>query len=438
MFSKGRHVRVKIVVYTSTGCPYCAKIKADLQRWGLSYEERNVTENKDYFHDLHEKGIFSTPVTFLDDTPVIGYRPNRMKQLLGITEEQDKGASGGAAVPGGDKAGLTAELDKQEAIFSELTPEMMEEEYDLICIGSGPAGASAAVYASRGKLKTLVIDKAPASGALAVTHKIANYPGVPGELTGLELVDRIRRQAKEYGATFVRGNVQKLHLEGEIKEVELPEGRVKAKTVFIAVGARGRANKLKGEEEFAGRGVSYCSTCDAAFFEGRSIAVVGDNEEAVSEASTLAQFAAKVYFLVPGKKLSGQASINDLDGQGNIEVLWGHKVREIIGEENGKLKGVLVEAEGEQKTFEVDGVFLYVAGNKPATDFIGDAVKRDEEGYIEVDAQLQTSVPGVFAGGDARRTPLKQAVIAAADGALAALGADKYVNKRKRLIPQYS
>ncbi|MCX7571141.1 FAD-dependent oxidoreductase [Tumebacillus sp. DT12] len=425
---------LKIVVYTSTGCNYCAKIKAELKQWGYDYEERNVIENKEYFNDLHEKGIYSTPVTFIDDQAVIGYRPNKMKQILGVDEEKLKGSN----VEGGDKAGITEELKEQEQIFTDLSKEMLDETYDLVCIGSGPAGASAAVYAARGKLKTLVVDKAPASGALAITHKIANYPGVHEELTGLELVDRIRRQAKEYGATFVKGNVQGLKLDGEVKHVELPDGVIKAKTIFIAVGARGRTNKLKNEEEFAGRGVSYCSTCDAAFFEGRDIAVVGDNEEAVSEASSLAQFAKTVYFLIPGKKLSGQASLDDLDGHGNIEVLMGHKAKQIVGEENGKLEGVLVQTDEGEKTFNVDGVFLYVAGNKPATDFIGDAVKRDEDGYIEVDHALQTSVEGVFAGGDARRTIVKQAVIAAADGAVAAQGADKYVNKRKRMIPQYS
>ena len=420
---------MKIVVYTTTGCNYCAKIKADLKRWGLPYEERNVAENKDYFNDLHEKGIYSTPVTFLDDTPVIGYRPNKMKQMLGITEEQDKGAT---------QESITEEKAEQEALFTELTPAMLEETYDFVCIGSGPAGASAAVYAARGKLKVLVIDKAPAAGALAITHKIANYPGVPEELTGLELVDRIRKQAKDYGATFVRGNVQGLNAEGDIKEILLPDSKIKAKSIFIAVGARGRTNKLKNEEEFAGRGISYCSTCDAAFFEGREIVVAGDNEEAVSEASSLANFAKKVYFLIPGKKLSGQAHIEDLDGQDNIEVLYNHKIKEILGQENGKLEGVLVQTDEGEKTIHVAGVFLYVAGNKPATEFLGSVIKCDEDGYVEVDALLQTNVEGVFAGGDARRTPLKQAVIAAADGAIAAQGADKYVNKRKRVVPQYS
>jgi thioredoxin reductase (NADPH) len=185
--------------------------------------------------------------------------------------------------------------------------------------------------------------------------------------------------------------------------------------------------------------VSYCATCDGAFFNKRTVVVYGDNEEAVSEASTLAQFASKVYFLMPGKKLTGQAQLDDLDSHGNVEIRTSHKIREILGAEGGKFEGVRVEKEGgEQETIVADGVFVYTAGNKPATDFVGDTVKRDADGYIDVNELMETSTPGIFAGGDARRTPLKQAVIAAADGALVAQGADKYVNKRKKVLPQYS
>ncbi|GAX91562.1 pyridine nucleotide-disulfide oxidoreductase [Effusibacillus lacus] len=309
--------------------------------------------------------------------------------------------------------------------------------YDLAIIGSGPAGASAAVYAARGRMKTVVLDKAPGAGALAITHKIANYPGVNEELTGLELVDRIRRQAKGFGATFVRTSVLSANLKDEIKELKTPEGTIKAKSVFIAVGARGNNKKIKGEEEFTGRGVSYCSTCDGAFFQDRIVGVAGDNEEALMEAIALSKFAKQVYFFIPTKRLQGEADIRAVEPISNIEVLWQHRVREVVGTD--KFEGVLVQKpDGEQVTYELDGVFFYMAGNKPNTEFLGDEVKRDADGYIEVDDFLRTNLEGVFAGGDARRTPVKQAVVAAADGAIVAMGADAYVNKRNKLIPQYS
>lgn len=413
----------KAIVYSSTGCPYCEKIKKDLANWGIEYEERNVTENPGYFNDLHEKGIFSTPVTFIDGEAFIGYRPNKMKDYLGIQEE----TAGKANDP---------EQDVSE-IFSAPSGEIFKEVYDLAIIGAGPAGASAAVYAARGRMKTIVLDKAPGAGALAITHKIANYPGVSEELTGLALVDRIRRQAKGFGAAFVRTSVLSADLKGDMKELKTPEGVVKAKTVFIAVGARGNNKKLKGEEEFTGRGVSYCSTCDGAFFQDRIVGVSGDNEEALMEAIALAKFAKRVYFFIPAKKLQGEADIKAAEPCKNIEVLWQHRVREVVGTD--KFEGVLVQKpDGEQVTYELDGVFFYMAGNKPNTEFLGDEIKRDADGYIEVNEFLQTNIEGVFAGGDARRTPVKQAVVAAADGAIAAMGADAYVNKRSKLIPQYS
>lgn len=412
----------KVVLYSSTGCPYCEKIKQDLKNWDIAYEERNVTENPGYFDELHKKGIFSTPVTFVDDQAFIGYRPNKMKEYLNIQTT--------------DSAKEGANADKEE-IFTPPAGEHFDQVYDLAIIGSGPAGASAAVYAARGRMKTIVLDKSPGSGALAITHKIANYPGVNEELTGSELVERIRRQAKGFGAKFVRTHVLSAHLTGDLKKLETPEGTVKAKTVFIAVGARGNNKKLKGEEEFTGRGVSYCSTCDGAFFQDKVVGVSGDNEEALTEAIALAKFAKHVYFFIPTKKLQGEADISLIEPHKNIEVLWQHRVREVVG--NDKFEGVIVQkTDGEQVVCELDGVFFYMSGNKPNTEFLGDEIKRDEDGYIVVDEFLRTNVEGVFAGGDARRTPVKQAVVAASDGAIIAMSADAYVNKRNKLVPQYS
>ncbi|AMA74766.1 pyridine nucleotide-disulfide oxidoreductase [Aneurinibacillus sp. XH2] len=315
---------------------------------------------------------------------------------------------------------------------------MLDEVYDFVTIGGGPAGASAAVYAARGRLKTLVIDKAPAAGTLAITHKIANYPGVREELTGLELLQRMQAQAHDFGATFVRTNVLSVDFsDAEIKKLEVPEGTIKAKSVFIAVGAKAPSSKIKGEEEFTGRGVSYCSTCDAAFFQDRTVVVTGDNEEAVHEAEALSKFCKEVRFLLPTGTVKGQADLSILEAKDNVKIYKKYRVKEILGE-NSVEKVVVQNDQKELETWDIDGVFLYLAGMKPGTDFLKDAVERDEEGYVKVDEMLQTNVPGVFAGGDARRTPIKQAVISAADGAIAALGADKHVNKRSQLRPQYS
>jgi thioredoxin reductase (NADPH) len=413
-----------IILYSSTGCPYCEKMKNEFKEWGFQYEERNVTENPQFFDDLHEQGMFSTPVAFIDGEAFIGYRPNKMKKALGITAEKAKPEA--------------ATTEKKEEFFQEPTKEVFDEVYDFVTIGGGPAGASAAVYAARARLKTLIIDKSPTSGTLAITHKIANYPGVPGEITGQELLEKMHIQAKDFGTTMIRSNVLSVDFSNEdVKLLELPEGTIKAKSVFIAVGAKAPGKKINGEEEFTGRGVSYCTTCDAAFFKDRIVAVVGDTDEAVHETLALSKFAKEVNLLVPTNKLKGDTSDEELRSKDNVNILWNHRLKEIQGDK--KVEKIIVrDAEKNEITWEIDGVFLYLAGLKPGTDFLKNAVNRDAEGYVNVDETLRTSVDGVFAGGDARRTPIKQAVISAADGCIAALGADQHVNKRKQMKAQYS
>lgn len=418
----------EIIVYSSTGCPYCEKVKTALTEWGFEYEERNATIHKEYFDQLKERKIFGTPATFINGKLVLGFQERKFKKLLGISEDEPTIIT--------ETLNVEKTEESADSIFQSVNKKMLEEVYDFVTIGGGPAGASAAVYASRGKLKTLVIDKAPKAGTLAITHKIANYPGVREELTGLELLTRMQAQAKDFGADFVRSTVLSVDFTDEIKKIELAEGTVKAKSVFIAVGAKAPSSKIKGEEEFTGRGVSYCSTCDAAFYQDRVVAVVGDNEEALHEAETLAKFCKTVKLLIP-TDLKGDVDLQLLENKANVEVFKRHRLREIIGTDS-VAKIMILTDKKEEQVWEVDGVFLYLGGMKPGTDFLKGSVMRDDEGYVMVDDLLRTNIEGVFAGGDARRTPIKQAVISAADGAIAALSAEQHVNKRSKLRPQYS
>ena len=421
--------KLEVIVYSSTGCPYCEKVKAFLKEHGIEFEERNASIHKEYFDQLKERKIFGTPATLINGKLVLGFQEKKFNKLLGLAE----------TTPASVTPPTQAEAPEETAdnIFQSVNQRVLDEVYDFVTIGGGPAGASAAVYAARGKLKTLVIDKAPKAGTLAITHKIANYPGVREEVTGLELLTRMQAQAKDFGAEFVRSTVLSVNFSDEIKKIEIAEGTIQAKSVFIAVGAKAPSSKIKGEEEFTGRGVSYCSTCDAAFYQDQVVAVVGDNDEAIHEAETLAKYCKEVKLLIPTEQLKGDADLSSLDANPKVEIFRRHRVREILGTDSVE-KIVILTDKKEEQVWAVDGIFLYLGGMKPGTDFLNGAVMRDEEGYVVVDEYLRTNIDGVFAGGDARRTPIKQAVISAADGAIAALSAEQHVNKRTKLRPQYS
>lgn len=449
----------QVVVYTSAGCPYCVKVKEQLKAWNIPFTEKNTSENREYFEELRSRKLFGTPVTFVGDRFVMGFQPEKLRNLLGLADAAGDAANApaGSAAAGAASAGSAANGSAAKAqtaggsgepaartgqpeapLFRPATADLFDDVYDFAVIGAGPAGASAAMYAARARLKTVVIDKAPQAGTLAVTHKIANYPGMRGEWTGLQLVTEMQRHAADFGARLVRSQVIGVDFsDPDIKKLELPEGTLRARSVFIAVGAKAPGGKIEGEEAFTGRGVSYCTTCDAAFFEGRRVVVAGDTEEAVHEAEALAKFCKDVRLLVPQAQFRGEADAGRLERLPNVTVHYRHRILKIEGD--AAVERVVVQNDRRvTETWDIDGVFLFLSGMKPGTDFLKDAVKRDEEGYVVVDGELRTSVPGVFAGGDARRTIAKQAVIAAADGCIAALGADKYVNNRAALRLQYS
>jgi len=312
------------------------------------------------------------------------------------------------------------------------------DRYDVIIIGGGPAGATAAIYTARADLRTLVLDRGLTAGALGMTSKIANYPGVPGEITGAELLERIRNQAESFGAHFLQDKVLTTDLGGEVKEVVGAKGSYYARAVIIATGSMGRTRAVRGEEQLVGRGVSYCATCDGAFFRDQEVAVVGNNDEAVEEALFLTRFARRVHLLIPTSDLNTSSELAEEVSQNpQVQVHPSTRLREILGQQ--KVSGMrVVGRDGQDHEMPVAGVFVYLQGGKPITDFLGGQLATTEAGCLTVDAVMQTSLPGVFAVGDVLCHHLKQAVIAASEGAVAAMALQRYLSGREKLRPDWS
>ncbi len=307
---------------------------------------------------------------------------------------------------------------------------MSETLYDVIIIGGGPAGLSAAQYSSRAKMKTIVLDKSATAGALAYTGMIENYPGLAAPVSGKELLDLFRRQALDFGAEYVETGVVGVALGGEIKEVFTLDASYKGKTIIIATGSMGRKASIKGEADFLGRGVSYCAVCDAAFYRGKTVCVIGDSEEAVKEAGFLSRFAGTVYLISPSQKLK-TASDDPILSIQNLKVIVGHSVTAIAGNEVVE-KVVLKDANGTESALELSGVFVYLHGIKPVTDFLQGSIEVSEDECIMTNTMKETAIPGVFSAGDVTCIEVRQVVVAAAHGCLAALSAEKYVFHRKR------
>lgn len=307
---------------------------------------------------------------------------------------------------------------------------MEDQLYDVVIIGGGPAGLSAAQYSARAKMKTVVVDKSPTAGALAFASLIENYPGLEKPVTGTELLDIFRNQALRFGAEYVEAQVIGVYLEGEVKEVFTMDRTYQGKTVIIATGSMGRKASIKGEAEFLGKGVSYCAICDAAFFRGKTVCVLGDSEEAVKEAGLLTRFAETVYLVAPMQKLK-VSDDNPTLKIPNLEIILGHSVTSIEGGETVE-KVLLKDAEGKESVLELTGVFVYLHGNKPVIDYLQGTVEVSEEECIATNKMTETSIPGVFSAGDVSCTEVRQVIVAAAQGCLAALSAEKHVFHRKK------
>ncbi|TAN42263.1 MAG: FAD-binding protein [Nitrospirae bacterium] len=309
------------------------------------------------------------------------------------------------------------------------TQSSAENIYDVVIIGGGPGGLSAAQYASRAKLRTVVLDKSAAAGALAYTSHIENYPGLVNPVSGKELLDIFRNQAIKFGAEYVEAQVIGVKLDGEVKEVFTITGGYKTRSIIIATGSMGRKASMKGEAEFLGRGVSYCAVCDAAFYKDKTVCVIGNSEEAVKEAGYLTRFAKTVYLISPTKKLKveGHPSLE----LPNLTVLLETAVTAIEGNDIVE-KVRLTDAAKKESELLLDGVFVYLSGNKPVVDFLYGGLELTEEGCIPANRMMETSIPGVFAAGDVTCTEVRQVVTAVANGCLAALSAEKFLHNRTK------
>ncbi len=310
--------------------------------------------------------------------------------------------------------------------------------YDVVIIGGGPAGATAAIYTARAGLKTLIIDKGLTAGALGITSKIANYPGIPGEIGGAELLERMRDQAKSFGTEFVADKVIGVDLAGEEKAVFANNGTYTARAVIISTGSMGRGQRVKGEDELLGHGVSYCATCDAAFFRSQDVVVAGNSDEAIEEALFLTRFVNRVHFLSPTPELKApQHLVNELEENPKVNIYRGASLREIIGTDRVERVRFALRGQGEQ-ALAVTGAFIYLQGGKPITDFLQGQLEITENGCLIVDREFQTTVPGVFAVGDVLCNHVKQAVVAAAEGAVAGMSVEKVLRGRKQLVVDWS
>jgi thioredoxin reductase (NADPH) len=315
----------------------------------------------------------------------------------------------------------------------ELRLDLPEEEpYDVVVIGGGPAGLTAVLYAARAKLKTVVLDKHPKAGALGMTNRIENYPGVLQPISGAELLELLRQQARQFGAEYVQAQVTGVDLRKDPKEVISSAGTFYGRTLIIATGAMGHQPSIPGEAKLIGKGVSYCAVCDAPFFVGKDVAVLGDNDEALDELAFISRFARIVYLISPHRqpKASPETVVR---ARQLPNIVWLLKTRVIAIEGDQQVTAIVVEREGQKERLPVAGVFIYLVGTKPVTDFLNGQLDLTPEGCIKVDPETkQTSVPGVFAVGDVTCKEIRQAVIAAAEGAIAALEAEKFLRRRAK------
>ena len=299
--------------------------------------------------------------------------------------------------------------------------------YDIIIIGSGPAGLAAGLYAARGQMRTLILEKGGFGGQIATSWEVENYPGAPADTTGPSLTERMREQCVDFGVEFQTEEFKYFEKTGQTFEVTTSSTVYQTKAIIVATGAQPKLLGCPGELEFRGLGVSYCATCDANFFRNLEIAVVGGGDTAIEEAIYLTKFASKVTVIHRRDKLRAAKVLQERAMENEkIRFVWDSVVEEIKGD--GLVQSIVVKnvKDGALTEIPVQGVFVYV-GQIPHTQYFVGTLEKDARDYLITDEDMCTNIPGVFAAGDVRRKSLRQVVTAAGDGAIAAVSGIKYI-----------
>jgi len=306
---------------------------------------------------------------------------------------------------------------------------MDHARYEVIIIGGGPAGLTAGLYASRAGLKSLLIEKGIFGGQITYAEHVENFPGFPEGISGMELGERMREQAGKYGLEILQTEATKVSITGKDRLVKTLDGEFISATVILTGGSNRRKLGVPGEVEFTGRGVSYCATCDAAFFRDAPVAVVGGGDAALTEALHLLKIAGKVTLIHRRGELRATRILQERAMKDpKMAFIWNTTVKAIDGDETVRQLILSDVHSGKISVFKTEGIFIAV-GFLPDTDFVKDIIKLDESGHIITNEKMETSVKGIFAGGDIRHNSGKQAIAAAGDGATAAIYAQKYLTE---------
>lgn len=303
----------------------------------------------------------------------------------------------------------------------------MNNLYDMVIVGGGPGGYTAALYAARAGLRTIVLEKLSAGGQMALSHMIDNYPGFPEGIDGFQLADNMQRGAHRFGAATELADVYSLDLTSAPKRIETSEGTFYGKTVVLATGANPRLLGLPSEKELTNRGIHYCAACDGMRYRGKTVAVIGGGNSAVNEAIQLSRIAKEVYLIHRRDSLRAEnIYLQTLQNTSNITILWNSAVTDLL--HDGKLTGLQLRdtRTGNTRTLPCDGAFVSI-GRVPATNLVAEQLTLDANGYIAADESTVTNLPGVYAVGDVRTKPLRQIVTAVADGATAVHFAQEYL-----------